>query len=428
MKKQFVIIIVCLLGCVQVSQAQHKLSLKDAEEYAARNRYDAQANKLDVNLAENAISKSRNEWIPELSANGEILYNTQLQTIIFGNGEALKMGTQNLTTLSLNLSQPIFKPGLSTDIKINKAALSAQKEASRKKESDIKIYVSEAYLNVILRQQQLELSIENTERYKSYCKLAQDKKQLGAILESDLLQSRTDYENSSISLQKAEQNYTLAIKALKYHLNMPDSEEVVLIDSLSVLLSKNPIQKWIINTEDRPELKQIYYSQQENNLRLKKNVIMWLPTISFIANYTIQYQADDYMFSQKFWFPYNYIGLKTSIPLSNIFKLSTNRKEYKVKSSQLAMQYNQKLHDINYEMDKCNTELLNASGNISLTIKTLNLSKKLYAQQLAVYKLGTITYRTLLDAESSVDTAEQNYLKSVYDYLIAFYSYNVMYL
>ncbi len=423
MKRQFFIIIVILLSCIQLSQAQQRLSLADAVEYAAKNRYDAQANKFDIELAQNAVSKSRNEWIPEITANGEVLYNAQLQTMIFDNGEEFKMGTKNLTTLSLELSQPIFKPGLSTDIKINKATLSVKKEVLQEKKTNIKIYVIEAYLNVILREQQLKLSEENTERYKSYFDLTQNKIQLGTILESELLQAQTDYENSQTNLQKAQQNYTLAVKALKYHLNMPDSEKLVLTDSLSVLLNNNPMQIRNTNAEDRPELRQIYYSQQENDLWLKKTSMMWLPTILLMANYTTEYQASNFRFSQKLWFPYNYIGLKASFPLSNIFKLRTDRREYQLKSSQLSMQYNQKLHDINYERDKYNTELLNAFGNINSTTKTLNLSKELYSQQLAVYKLGTISYSALLDIKSSVNTAEQNYITAIYEYLIAYSNY-----
>lgn len=423
MKKQFLIIIIALIFSTQLSQAQQRFSLADAVEYAAKNRYDAQANRLDINLAENAVNKSRNEWIPELTASGEMLHNTQLQTMIFGSGEAFQMGTKNLTTLSLDLSQPLFNAGLNADIKINKAALSAQKEVLREKESDIKLCVVEAYLNVILREQQLNLSRDNSERYKSYFELARSKMQLGTILESELLQAQTDYENAKISLQKTEQNHTLAVKALKYHLNIPDSEELILIDSLSTLLNNNPMQTWDSVIEDRPELKQIYYSQQENDLRLKKSGIMLLPTISLVANYTTQYQADNFRFSQKYWYPYNYIGLKASLPLSNIFKSRTDRREYQVKSSQLTMQYSQKLHDMNYEKDKYNTELLNTFGNINSTTQTLNLSKELYSQQLAVYKLGAITYSALLDAESSINTAEQNYITAVYEYLIAYANY-----
>jgi len=415
--------VVALVGCVQLSKAQQKLSLADAVEYATKNRYDAQGNLLDIALAENAVKKSRNGWIPEITASGELLYNSQLQTMIFDSGEEFKMGTKNLTTLSLNLSQPIFKPGLSTDIKINKAALSAQREVLREKESGIRLYVVEAYLNVILREQQLSLSKDNAERYRLYLDLARDKMVLGSILESDLLQVQTDYENSRINLQKAEQNYALAMKTLKYHLNMPDSLDLMLTDSLSTLINNNMMLALDMGAEERPELKQLYYSQVENDLRLKRSGMMWLPTLSFVANYTTEYQAEDFGFSHRYWFPYNYLGLKVGFPLSDILKRATDRREYKIKASQLAMQYNQKRQDIDYEREKYHTELTNASGNISSTNKTLDLSKELYSQKLAVYKLGTIDYSVLLDSESSVDTAEQNYIMAIYEYLVAFANY-----
>ncbi len=415
--------IITLFGCTQLSQAQHKLSLADAVDYAVKNRYDTQANKIDINLAENAISKSRNEWLPEITAIGEVLYNAKLQTMIFDTGEELKMGTKNLTTLGLELSQPIFRPGLSTGIKINKAALSVQKEILLEKENDIRMYVVEAYLNVIFREQQLKLSEQSTERYRSYFDLAKAKMRLGTILESELLQSQTDYENTLIDKQKAQQNYDLSLRALKYQLNISDSENLVLSDSLSTLLNNNSILEFHANIQDNPKLKQLYYSQQENELRLKKVSQAWLPTISLVANYTTQFQASHFNYSKKLWFPYNYVGVKASFSISNIFKRHTDRQEFQLKSTQLEIQYKQRSHDLIYEVDKCNTELLNALGNVSSTTKTRNLSKKLYSQQLAVYELGTITYSTLLDAESSVSTAERNYITAIYEYLIALYNY-----
>lgn len=421
--KRYIFILITLMGCIQLSQAQQKLSLANAMGYATKNRYDAQANKIDIDLAENAVTKSRNEWLPEITANGEVLYNAKLQTMIFDTGEEFQMGTKNLTTLGLELNQTIYKPGLSADIKINKAALLVQKEVLRENESNIQLYVVEAYLNVILREQQLKLTEESADRYESYFDLAKDKIQLGTILESELLQSQTDYENALIDKQKAQQNYDLAMKALKYQLNVSDTEKLILTDSLFVLLNNNPMRIFNVNIQERPELKQLYYSQQKNDLRLRKSSQAWLPTISLVANYTTEFQASSFNYTQKLWFPYNYVGLKASLPLSNILKLRTNRREFQLKSSQLAMQYNQKQHDLNYELDKCNTELLNASGNINSTTKTLDLSRELYSQQLAIYKLGTISYNRLLDAESSVNTAERNYITAVYDYLIAYYNF-----
>ena len=68
-----------------------------------KNRFDAQANKINVDLANNTVEKSKKEWLPDINATGDIRYNTQLQTMVFpdgfGNGvnTVIAMGTKNNT-------------------------------------------------------------------------------------------------------------------------------------------------------------------------------------------------------------------------------------------------------------------------------------------------------------------------------------------
>ena len=47
------------------------------------------------------------------------------------------------------------------------------------------------------------------------------------------------------------------------------------------------------------------------------------------------------------------------------------------------------------------------------------LSKRIYENQKQQYALGSFQYSNLLDTERSLSTAEQNYVKSVYEYLLA---------
>lgn len=428
MKKQIIIILALLLAFIK-SEAQQtsKFSLNDAIEYAVKNRFDAQANQIDIALSENAIAKSKNEWLPQITANGELLYNTKLQTMVFdqggGNIQEFQTGTKNQSTFSLDLSQTIYKPGLNSDVKINKVEKFLQKEKLKEKENNIKMTVAEAYLNLVLKEQQLNLSKENTARFKAYLDIAKDREHLGTILNTDLLKSQTDYENALITEKQSIHNYSLAVDALKYQLNLGKNTPLVLSDSLSVLLNNYPVQIWNIDVTERPELKQLYFAQKENDLRLKKTNTMWLPTLSFIGNYSTQFLSSNFDFSGSFWFPYNYIGIKASFPVSDLLKRHTNSKEYRLKSTQIQLQYTQKQHELSYEVDKCKTELGNTFESIGATSKNLALSRELFKQQLSAFKLGTITYGALLDAETSVNTTEQNYIKSVYDYLIAFFNY-----
>ncbi|SFW26635.1 TolC family protein [Chitinophaga sancti] len=416
-------IIILLLVAVN-SYGQTGISLNAALETGLRNRFDVQANKLDVVLAKNNITRSREAWLPDLRANGEVRYNTKLETMVLDgfNGagsEKIEVGTKNWTMYSLELSQPLFKPGLKIDTKI--ATMEVQEEQAKELEKELSIRnkIVEAYLNVILKQQELRLVQESANRFREYLNVSLDKERLHTILASDVLKARTDYENAGISLQDAQQQYEGAIRALKYQLNI--DTDLVLTDSLETLQAAQLV---VFNIEDRPELMRLSFMKRTNQLRVQKSNLLWLPSVSFIGNYTSQFQSARFDYSKPLWSPYNYIGLKASLPLTELFKKS--RREYTIRAKQIQLQYDQQKADLGYEYSKIETDLVNNKGNIMAAKNNLALAGSLYDSQLALYKLGTVSYSTLLDTETSVNTAAKNYIKAVYNYLVSYYNFRRM--
>jgi len=53
-----------------------------------------------------------------------------------------------------------------------------------------------------------------------------------------------------------------------------------------------------------------------------------------------------------------------------------------------------------------------------------DLSNIIYLNQKQQYDLGSLLYSNLLDTEKTLNTAEQNYIKAVYDYLMAKINYD----
>lgn len=431
MKERIIILIGMLIAAASHSQTltPKQLSLAQAMQTAIERRYDVRANQLDVDIAANRISKTKNEWLPTLKADGEVRYNAQLQTMIldgFGNDggkQKIEVGTTNFTTLSMDLSQTIYKPGLKADINIAKAERKAEQEKTAEKENTIRMQVAEAYLNVILKQQQLQLAGENTQRYKEYLDVSSERKRLGTILETDLLKAQTDLGNAKLTEKESVQNYDLAMNALRYQMNLNDDIPLVLTDSLQTLIKIHQLTDYKVNTEERPELKQLVFSKEANDLKIKKEAYKWTPTLSLTGNYTTLYQAADFKYIGSMWTPYNYIGVKASLPITELFTRSANKKEFQLKALQLQMQYQQKQQDLNYEAAKNKTELWNSTSNIQSAENSLTFSRTLRQNQLNNYKLGTVTYSAILDAEATINTAEQNYVKAVYNYLLAFYNF-----
>jgi len=423
--KRYMTLIFMLLSLSALAQNTDtlKISLQQAQALALKNRFDIHANQYDIDIANNNIVKTRNEWLPDLSAGGTIRYNTQLQATLIPTGFAgsnqpqlLALGSKNTTIFDLELDQPIFKPNLTTDIKIARNDVATQQERNRAYEIEIKTQVNYSYLNVQLKALQLKIMIDNQNRYQDYYTVATATFKAGALLENDLLKAKLDYQNAQTESEKERQQYELSLKKLSYQLNISSSLNLVLTDTIVA-------DKQILMQAAGPSRTEIRLLQlQQEDIKLQKQKIRQsnLPVVSLFANYSQQFLNDNFNYSTtKMWSPFSYLGLKLNVPISLIFKNKANLEEFKLKDKQTALLLEQKNADINYEIQNATTTLSNAAKNMQTAKSNYDLSRLIYNTQKQQYKFGALLYRHLLDTEKSLSTAEQNYVKTVYDYLLA---------
>jgi len=406
------------------------VGLQQAINTGMKNRYDIQASAYKVSLAQNAIDKNRQEWLPEISASGNIRYNTQLQATMipagfggFDKAQLLALGAKNVTIFGLDLVQPLYKPTVVTDARIAQNNLNLQHEKNREQEISIKQQISEAYLNVLFNQLQYRIATDMESRYKSYYDLAAGKYNNGALMENDYLRARLDVQNAQVLTQQSKQNYALAEDYLKYQMNVPASTILVLTDSLTS--EKSPAAQPLTNlAEGRPEIKEIQLQQQNNQLQLQKSNRAGLPTVSFFANYSQQFLNEKFPYTQgEWWAPFSYVGLKLNVPITPVFKRQVAKQEYAFQAQQTNLDLQQKKADIEYEIQKTWATLNNAWQNMQATQGNYELSKSIYENQQQQFALGSFQYNNLLDTEKSLSTAEQNYVKGVYDFLLAKLNY-----
>jgi len=430
MKNLIIILSLIAAPVIATAQTEDQLSIsqQDAINIGLKNRYDVQANKYNVELAKNTLAKNKKEWIPDISASGNIRYNTQLQATLIPAGfggltepELLALGAKDVTIAGLSLNQPIYRPGINTDIKIAANNINLQKEKNVADEIEIKTKISEAYLNVLLKDLQYKIVLADENRYKEYFTMAEAKYKLGALIQNDYLRAKLDYENAHLQTAVAEQNKDIAVTELKYQLNVPQETVVALTDTLG---TETEVALTSGNAANRTEIKQLKLVQAGNALQLQKVKLNALPTVSFAANYSQQFLSDRFNYGDgKWWASFSYAALTVNIPLTSNFKNHNSIKEYKLRMQQADLNLLQKTTDINNEINKAATELDNASRNVTTTKNNYELSNTIYENQKQQYSIGDFQYITLLDTERSLSTAEQNYIRAVYNYLLAKLNY-----
>ncbi len=428
----YLLILTAFCGKIAAQTDTLKLSLNQAIQLGLNYRFDAKGGVLNIDMAKNKVVISKKELLPDISANGQVTYNGQVQPTIVSPGllgftepQKIALGMKNNTAFALDLNYTVYKPGLYTDIKIAFNHLEMEKEKKNKSDNDIKIEIAEAYDNVMLKSLQYEIARKNENRYKEYYDLVSGKYSNGALLENDMQLAELDYKNAKAQTEKQKQNYLLSVQNLKYKINIPLQSVIIFTDSLQSSIESNMSvdlsNKVIVN---RSEIKQLKIQETGYKLQLKKAKQNYLPTLSLFANYTQLFQNEAFNYSKNFfWSPVSYIGAKLSIPISGSIKNNNQVKEFNLKLAQTGLEMEQKTTDVRYEVQEALTKLSNAKQNLAVACDNYFLSQKVYELKKQQYSLGSFSYEKLLDTEKSLSTTEQEYITDVYDFLIAKINY-----
>jgi outer membrane protein TolC len=406
------------------------LGIQQAIDLGLKNRYDVQSKKYNAAVANSEVSKSKKEWIPDISGSGNMRYNPQIQATFIPGGffspdpSLVSFGAKSLAIFGLDLNQAIYRPGITTDVKIAKNNAALAQERIKQDENTVKEQIVYSYLNILLKDLQTRIATEEEQRYKEYADVAEGKFKLGSMIESDYLKAKLDYENAKVETQKAKQNYDLAFANMKYQVNIPAETEIIVTDTInSPNLNKLQLEAKG-DAANRTEIKQLMLKQEDAKLQISKIKQYALPSLSLYGNYSKQftYTNFDYCLPQ-WWSSFNYVGLRISVPITANFRNYNSIEEQRIKARQTDLDLKQKVADVNYEIRKAATELNNAQQNMQTTKSNYDLSKQVYENQKQQYNLGSRQYLELLETDRSLNQAEQNYVRAVYDYLISSVNY-----
>jgi len=433
MKKIMYLLLFTVLSSNMMAQTDTlTLSLDQAMQLGLNNRFDAKESSLNIDIAKSQKIKSEKELLPDISANGKVTYNGQVQpTIIpagylgFTSPEKVALSMKNNTAFALDLNYSIYKPGLYTDIKIAANNIVLETEKNHHTNIGIKTEIAEAYENVLLKAIQYDIARKNEARYNEYYELALGEYNNGALIESDRMLAELDYKNAKTNTEKLKQNYLLSVQYLKYKLAIPNQTAIKLTETIESAYAEATTETNYTNpTTDRTEIKQLWIEQRGLKLQLSKARQNYLPSFDLTANYTKLFQGAGFDYANSFyWTPVDYVGLRLSVPITGSIKNANTVKEYKIQLKQNALKLQQKTADVQYEILETLTQLNNAKQNLRVAKDNYDLSGKVYNLKKQQYNSGSFPYQQLLDTEKSLTNADQEYITCIYNFLLAKINY-----
>ncbi|MBB6270107.1 outer membrane protein TolC [Pedobacter cryoconitis] len=427
MKPILILFIFITIAChVQAATDTLSLSRNEAIKIGLQNRFDVKANAYDVKIADSKIIQAKNNWFPEINGTANLKYSPQLQNSVipggvlpgFDQSQLIPLTVKSESVFGLILSQPVFNIGLINEIKFSQINLAIQKEKNRAEKINISLQISQAYLNVQLRDLQKRVAADIATRNAEYAMIAEGMYKHGSLIENYYLRAILDRDNAKQIQKQTEQDYELSLMELYYQLNIPRGTNVHISDSLDgAEADMNSFQDL---SDERTELRQLKLRQQEDQLALKNVNQSVMPSVYLGANYSQQFLSNRFNYGDgRWWSPFSYVTLNMNVPLSAHLKIKGKKREFKERIVQNELLLEQKKSDINYEIQQARTSFSNAVLNMRSTKSSYELSRTIFHNQQKQYKLGAFAYSELIDTEKTLSVTERNYIQSAYELMLA---------
>jgi len=395
-------------------------SLKQCIKYANQNSSNIKIAYLDSDLSGKVVIEQIGKGLPQINITGTFDDNLKLITQLLpgellgkpGTFIPIQFGTKYNATGTLSLTQKIFDPSFWVGLKAAKISEDMSEQNIHKTTEQTEYDVSNAYYKSSIIQKQLnnlKIILAASERTLKSTEL---KYQNGLVKKIDVDKIKVSYNNTNSQVQQTELSYKQSLNNLKFYMGMPVESSIVLDETLQDYSNEYPQATQNDNfVENR-----IDYQIQKTNLLLyetdkQNNILAYLPTLSFYANYGYQAMRSDFdLFkSGKEWYNSSGIGLELKIPVFSGFQ-----KYSKIQQSNLNIEKSKETlklteQSIKVEVSNYYIQFKNAQDNIQIEKENLALAESVYNNTQLAFTQGTGSSLDLVQTESILRETQNNY-------------------
>ncbi len=410
-------------------QAQERMTVREAIDYALENKSDARKARLSVENSEHQIAEVRSRALPHISASGNLLYNPVLQEmampgdIIGMPGETLLVAFgQKWTALAgVSLSQNLFDYSVFTGLKAAKTTREFYRINEQLTQEHIIEAVAKNFYQIFITKQKLETVRQTAENTARVHQTVQGLYDNGLARKIDLDRIKVTLVNLNAALKQLENAVTIQENSLKFLIGM---EIATPIEWVEEEIEISPVLM------EAPDVKQLTQFQllatQKQLLEYNKQAIKgaYYPTLSLSGNYSYQGLGDKFPIGGKpsegvYWTDYSSVGLHLNIP---IFSGFGTRSRIRMAQNQLDV-LEEDMRDaelaLNLTFENARSQINNSVITVENQEENVALAQEVLDNTENNYLNGLATLTDLIEAENALAEAKNNYSNALLEYKVA---------
>ncbi len=214
------------------------------------------------------------------------------------------------------------------------------------------------------------------------------------------------------------ENYTPGA-VLKFLMNMPQKDSLILTDTLSDEELKSNILQEDFKYEERKEYQQLETLVKLNEYNVKRYQLSKIPTLALAGNYSKSAQRQQFDFFKGPYFTSSFVALRLNVPI-----FDGGARNAKMASARLdVLKTNNNLEQLRASIDndvkQSRINITSALSTMDTQKKNIGLAQQVYNTTKLKYEQGLGNSQEISQAQADLVTAQNNYYSSLYDAIIA---------
>lgn len=417
------------LTCFLMAQGQRTMTLSEAIDYALANHPQIRIAQLNLRDAEWQIKENRATAYPHLDLGINYSYFIQQPSLpaeALGfpgeEGQKLTFALRNNLAGKISVNQLLFNNSYLVGIraaKIYRDYVSLQLEAIRE---NLRQSVRDAYLPALLITESVQVLDSNIANQQKLLDETRAIYKAGFVEQLDV--DRLDLISSTLKTERESllRQRDILIEVLKFAINMPVQEDVVLSDDLDMLLD----QYADINIDEQLD----YGSRADYITALKlrelnqANVELyekdWLPTVGLFASYDPSFQGNN----KLFWIPSAIVGVAVTMPIYDGGFSKAKQERAIIAAMQVEEQTNMLIRGYDLEIENARNQYRNALQKVEDQERNLALAKRIHDTSLIKFRAGIGSSFEVTQAQSGLYQTQGLLVQARFELLKAIVAFN----
>lgn len=414
-------------------KAQQSFNVEEAVSYAIKNSAQTELNQLELTKADGQIKEYRATGLPQINGSVNYQHFLNLPTSLLpaeffggppGTFAEIQFGLKNSLNAGVEFSTLVFDGSFFTGLKAQRIYKELIYKQIDQTDYEIRKNVTKAYLGVLIAQRNKSILEKNINNLEKTLEETTAFFRNGLVEKLDVDRLQLSFDNLNTEIDRIDRMIELSKNVLKFQMNYPLEEELILSESLNDLADRALFEKVDVSEKIdfslRPELGVLEITEDLNELNIEAIQRQYLPSLVGFANYQTAIQRNNLFDSDEpGFFPTTIVGLGLSIPIWDSFAKSAQIQQAKVELEKVKVQKREFMRGVSLEVHNARLNYQNAMVNVNNTKRNEALANEIYNTAQIKFKEGVGSSVELGQAEQNLYAAQANYINALYELVVA---------